>query len=186
MPGLVIAAMVIAALIVVAVGAFAVYLLTRPVTAVHEGMGPAEHGASDPVHLRMPLEFAPVADESRGRPCPPGFLPENATGGCLLLDPGGFRVARVEQIEAVIAESSGSWAIEIKLTGNDADAFARLTEKVAAAPAGTPGQRIAIVVGEEIVSAPAVMQPITGGEVMISGDFTKADVDALVDRITGG
>ncbi|GGV25163.1 hypothetical protein GCM10010182_54710 [Actinomadura cremea] len=169
--------------VVVAVGAYLAFRFSGP---QHRGLGPPESALRRNVELRMPLEFAPVADARQGGPCPPGFLPERAPGGCLLLDSGGFRVARLDTIRAVAPEASSSWGIELRLTGDDAAAFARLTRKAAAEPAGTPGQRIAIVVGEQIVSAPAVIQPIAGGEVMISGNFTRTEVNDLIGRITGG
>ncbi|MBE1535395.1 SecDF P1 head subdomain-containing protein [Actinomadura algeriensis] len=181
-PGPVIAAVAIAAVLLVAAGAFAVYLLTRPGDGLHEGMGPPERDVRGPVDLRMPLEFFPVADERRAGTCPPGYLPEDA-GGCLLLGSGGFRVARVDGLEAVSPEATGTWGIEIRLTGDDAKAFARLTEEAAAKE---PDGRIAVLVDERIVSAPMVTQPITGGEIMISGSFTRAEVDDLLERITGG
>lgn len=179
----IVVAAVVVLVVVVAAGA---YLAIRFSDTRHRGLGPPESALRRNVELRMPLEFAPVADERQGSPCPPGFLPERAPGGCLLLDSGGFRVARLDMIRAVAPEASSSWGIELRLTGDDAAAFTRLTRKAAAEPAGTPGQRIAIVVGERIVSAPAVIQPITGGEVMISGNFTRTEVNDLIERITGG
>ncbi|MFD0903119.1 SecDF P1 head subdomain-containing protein [Actinomadura sediminis] len=179
--GLVIAAVAIAAVLLIAAGGFAAYLLTRPDDARHEGMGPPERGTSGPVDLLMPLEFFPVADERPGDVCPPGYLPEG-TGGCLLLGSGGFRVARVDALKTVPPESTGSWGVEIRLTGDDAKAFARLTEQAAAEP---PGRRIAILVDERIVAAPMVNEPVRGGEIMITGNYTRAEVDDLVERITG-
>ncbi|OLT22723.1 hypothetical protein BJF79_14890 [Actinomadura sp. CNU-125] len=171
----------VVALIVAA--AFAAYLLTRPSDGLHEGTGPPERDVSGPVDLRMPLEFFPVTDEQQAGTCPPGYLPEDAGGACLLLGSGGFRVARVDGLKAVPPETTSAWGIEISLTGDDARAFARLTEEAAAKPSGG---RIAILVDERIVSAPMVTQRITGGEIVITGGFTRAEVDDLVERITGG
>ncbi|WP_157433258.1 SecDF P1 head subdomain-containing protein [Actinomadura rifamycini] len=176
----IVAASVAVAVVLAAAGAF---LAIRFAGTQHRGAGPAPRG---PVELRMPLEFTQVADERQGRPCPSGYLPEGTADACLQLESGGFQVARVDAIEAARPEHSMTWGVELTLTGDDAEAFARLTERAAAARAGTPGQRIAVVVGGEIISAPVVMQPITGGEVLISGDFTRTQVDDLIERITGG
>lgn len=179
-----------AIVVVVAVAVAAVALVAAGVFLAIRFAGTQQRGAGAaperPVELRMPLEFTQVADERLERPCPSGYLPDDTTGGCLQLQSGGFQVARVDAIEAAPPEGSTTWGIELTLTGDDAKAFARLTERAAAEPAGTPGQRIAVVVGGEVVSAPVVMQPITDGEVLISGNFTQSQVDGLIERIAGG
>ncbi|MEV5829967.1 hypothetical protein AB0L25_30795 [Spirillospora sp. NPDC052242] len=180
---MIVVAVAVVAIVLVAAG---VFLAIRFAGTQERGAGSSGAAPDRPVELRMPLEFTQVADERPGRPCPSGFLPDGTADGCLLLQSGGFQVARVDAIKSAPPEASTTWGVEVTLTGDDAKAFARLTEKAAAEPAGTPGRRIAVVVGGEIVSAPVVMQPITDGEVLISGDFTQTQVDGLIERITGG
>jgi uncharacterized membrane protein len=48
-----------------------------------------------------------------------------------------------------------------------------------------PRNRLAIVIDGRIVSAPAVAEPITGGTIMLSGGFTRAEARRYVDLLDG-
>ncbi|QKG26769.1 SecDF P1 head subdomain-containing protein [Actinomadura verrucosospora] len=154
----------------------AVYLATR-------GGGGYDGGPAD---LRQPLILQQVAAVSQA-PCAAGTLPEASGTSCYRLAGGGMTVRRVEHMKAEPpAGGTTSWTIQIGLTRADAQAFARLTEAAARQVPGTPGQRIAMVAGGRVLSAPAVTGgPITGGSVQISGSFTRAQAEDLVARIGG-
>ncbi|MFG2086003.1 MULTISPECIES: SecDF P1 head subdomain-containing protein [unclassified Spirillospora] len=156
----------------------AVFLVIRDVTG---------GGGGGPADLREPMTFQQVADTSPP-PCGSGTVPDTE-GACLRLGPERMIVDRVERIEAVPPEpESGQarWAVQLDLTPADGAAFGRLTGKAAEQPEGSPGRRIAMIVGGKVVSAPSVSGgPITGGTVMISGQYTRADAEDLVARMTG-
>ncbi|MGP4024980.1 SecDF P1 head subdomain-containing protein [Actinomadura sp. 3N407] len=145
-------------------------------------------GGSGPADLREPMIFQQVAETSRP-PCGSGTVPDAEDAGCLRLGPERMTVERVERIEAVPPEpGSGQtgWAVQLELTTPDGAAFGRLTGKAAEQPAGSPGRRIAMIVGGRVVSAPSVSGgPITGGLVMISGRYTRSEAEDLVARMTG-
>ncbi|MEU8799758.1 hypothetical protein [Spirillospora sp. NPDC048819] len=155
----------------------AVFLVIRDVTRVGEG----------PADLREPMTFQQVAETSQP-PCGAGTVPDTE-GACLRLGPERMIVDRVERIEAVPPgpeTGQTSWSVQLELTPSDGAAFGRLTGKAAEQPAGAPGRRIAMIVGGKVVSAPSVSGgPITGGMVMISGQYTEAEAEDLVARMTG-
>ncbi|MWA05052.1 hypothetical protein F8568_032755 [Actinomadura sp. LD22] len=173
---LIIGAVAGAFVLVLLAAGVAVYLATR-------GGGGYDGGPTD---LRQPLTLQQVSAVSQA-PCAAGTLPEASGTSCYRLAAGGMTVRRVEHMKAE-PPSGGTttWTIRIDLTKADARAFAGLTGAAAQQPAETPGQRIAMVVGGRVLSAPAVTDgPITGGSVQISGAFTRAKAEDLVARITG-
>jgi preprotein translocase subunit SecD len=46
-------------------------------------------------------------------------------------------------------------------------------------------QRLALVVDGKVLSAPDVLEPITGGQTQIAGKFTCAEADAIVATLRG-
>ena len=48
------------------------------------------------------------------------------------------------------------------------------------------GQRMAVVVGGKILTAPMIQSPITGGSLLIEGDFTAEEAERMADRMTAG
>lgn len=171
----------VAFVVLLAGAAFAVYVLADD-RYVHEGMG--ETDAPGPMELREPLRFAQVAEEF-APPCGPGRLPSIDGGACFRLETDGLTVHRLEELQTIPPSEGASWRIRLSLTMEDGDRFGRLTQKAAAAERGAPGQRIAIVVQDRVISAPAVLEPITGGWVEITGNFTEREVADLISRMTG-
>ncbi|WBQ03527.1 SecDF P1 head subdomain-containing protein [Kribbella sp. CA-293567] len=92
--------------------------------------------------------------------------------------------ARVTEVRAGQNEGGGpSWMVNLTLDSEGEAAFTRLTADLAAKR--PPLNQIAIVVRGKVVSAPVVMEPITGGKVQITrSEFTKDDADKLVAEIT--
>lgn len=69
------------------------------------------------------------------------------------------------------------WEVDLTLTPDGVKVFADVTMRLAALEA--PRNMFAIVVGGRVVSNPTVMEPMTGGRMQISGNFTQADAEAL-------
>jgi hypothetical protein len=134
--------------------------------------GGGRHTLSHPVGLR------PVAAVYDG-PCRSGDL---AGGGeCYRLG-GGMTLAAVDDI-SVDSGSNGDSVVTLSLRSADRKRFTHLTERLSAQ--SPPHNRLAIVVRGRVVSAPAVVQTITGGQVQIAGNYTEDEAQRLVDRITG-
>ncbi|GAA2145061.1 SecDF P1 head subdomain-containing protein [Actinomadura napierensis] len=139
-----------------------------------------------PAALRQPMVLQQVAEVSQA-PCAAGTLPEASGTSCYRLAGGGMTVRLVRHMKAVPpAGGTTSWAIQMELTEADARAFADLSGQAARQAPGSPANRIAMVVGGRVLSAPAVTGgPITGGSVQISGRFTRSGAEDLIARITG-
>jgi hypothetical protein len=75
------------------------------------------------------------------------------------------------------------WYVALSFDAEGKQFFGQLTTELAKKPAGQ--NLLAIVVRNEVVAAPVVNAPITGGQVQISGAFSKDDVQAMVKKITG-
>jgi hypothetical protein len=68
--------------------------------------------------------------------------------------------------------------IRITLTENGKQKFLLATQNNIEKP-------IAIVIDKHIVSMPIVKEPISGGELTLSGDFSDAEIDAMIERLGG-
>jgi preprotein translocase subunit SecD len=78
------------------------------------------------------------------------------------------------------------WVVNFDLSKEGSKAFSDLTTKLAALPASDPQKRIAIVVDRQVISAPAVQSPITGGSGQITGGFTEQQAKDLATVLNAG
>jgi preprotein translocase subunit SecD len=74
---------------------------------------------------------------------------------------------------------ASGWQISFDLTGEGADTFAEVTTRL-------QGRQLAIVVDQEVISAPTVESPITGGSGVITGSFTEARAKDLATQLNAG
>ncbi|MEV0401915.1 hypothetical protein [Actinoallomurus sp. NPDC050550] len=136
--------------------------------------------------LKTPIRFRQVTAESPS-PCSGGGVPDADGRTCYrLADERGMSVSRVKVIMVQApdpAHGSTSWGLRLDLERADAQAFATLSSTAAGSP--QPGNKIAMVVGDKVVSAPMVMQAITGGSVEINGSFDEQSAKNLFRRLTG-
>jgi SecD/SecF fusion protein len=123
-------------------------------------------------------------------------------GGLVLPDEEGQRVRLtqprltgdvVEEARAELDQQFGtSWQVAISFRDTGGEEWARLTGDAACEATGTPGRRIAIVLDEEILSSPEVdpsvtcNEGITGGETVITGDFSADEAKDLALLIRAG
>ncbi len=78
------------------------------------------------------------------------------------------------------------WVVNFDLSKEGSKAFSDLTTRLAALPASDPQKRIAIVVDRQVISAPAVQSPITGGSGQITGGFTEQQSKDLATVLNAG
>jgi preprotein translocase subunit SecD len=71
------------------------------------------------------------------------------------------------------------WQIDFTLTGSGAKTFGDVTTAMV-------NQQLAIVVDNQVISAPTVQQPITGGNGVITGSFTKQRAQDLATQLNAG
>ena len=101
-----------------------------------------------------------------------------------LLGPALISGDKVTRAYANIPPQSVSW--EVGLEFNDAGAadFLKVTTHLAAQ--AQPMDQFAIVLDDQVISAPSVSNPIPGGRASISGNFTQASSTALANVLTYG
>lgn len=92
------------------------------------------------------------------------------------LGPSELSAGAVADAIALQGQTSG-WVVQVTLTPDAAAVFADVTARVAAL--GPPLNQLAIVLNGAVVSAPRVEEPINGGALQITGDFTQDEAQAL-------
>ena len=78
-----------------------------------------------------------------------------------------------------IANTGGGWLIEIEFTPEGREKVARITKE-------RLNKALGIVVLDKLLAAPRIMEPITGGKVMVTGDFSEEEARSLLDWIAAG
>jgi protein-export membrane protein SecD len=73
------------------------------------------------------------------------------------------------------------WIIDFALTDEGSDAFGDVTTELAGS-----GGSLAIVVDRQVISAPTVNEPITGGTAVIEGSFTENRAKDLATQLNAG
>jgi preprotein translocase subunit SecD len=91
---------------------------------------------------------------------------------------GGMAIAEADIVDARgLPDAMGNATLQVTLTASAAEGLAKLTAKV--------GQELPIVLDGKTISSPMIVEPITGGAFMISGQFTLAEADRLAKLISG-
>ncbi|GAA0602286.1 hypothetical protein HPO96_19665 [Kribbella sandramycini] len=91
--------------------------------------------------------------------------------------------SQVMRTEAGPAQGATGWVVTLTLDAEGTKLFSALTtELVKNRP---PKNQLAIVVKDQVVSAPTVSGAITAGQVQIAGNFTRAQAEKLAADITG-
>ncbi len=71
------------------------------------------------------------------------------------------------------------WQIQFGLTGDGSGTFSDVTTRL-------QGRQLAIVVDDQVISAPTVQSPITNGSGVITGSFTEARAKDLATQLNAG
>lgn len=93
------------------------------------------------------------------------------------------QVGRVELRPPDAAHGLTDYTVELRLLPADAARFGTLSAQVVEEQ--QPRNQLAIVVDGKVVSAPTVQETITGGDIVISGNFDRAKAQKYVDLIRG-
>lgn len=93
------------------------------------------------------------------------------------------KVKRVELRPPDAAHGLTDYTVELRLLPADAARFGTLSAQVVEEQ--QPRNQLAIVVDGKVVSAPTVQETITGGDIVISGNFDRAKAQRYVDLIRG-
>ncbi|AUS80633.1 protein translocase subunit SecD [Actinoalloteichus sp. AHMU CJ021] len=131
---------------------------------------------------------------------PEGDSDQEQTGELVLPDESGQRLQLApaamtgEAINRATARLDGQQGLgwHVSLDFHDGRGWADITGQAACAPNGDPARRVAIVLDNEIISAPQVTPDvrcnvgITGGTTQITGDFTEEESNQLALLISDG
>ncbi|GHA92700.1 protein translocase subunit SecD [Streptomyces termitum] len=133
-------------------------------------------------------EAKPAADGSRVLPDP-----DAAPGTFLALAAPALTGDGVKNADASFdAATARGWTVDLSFRDGASAAWAELTGAAACAPAGDPTRRVAIVLDDRIVSAPAMQtgvpcgSGITGGSTQITGGFSAQEARDLAALVEGG
>jgi preprotein translocase subunit SecD len=169
----VVIALVVVLIVVLAVGAVVVL---RNVDSTDDS-SPTNGPAAAAVEFRRVVKSDPGVCESpavQGIAC--DSMGNRYTLGKVELDG-----SHVTKVKAEAGQADG-WYLLLSLDKQGTQLFADLTTALAAkAP---PGNQVAIVVRGEVLAAPAVSAPITGGQVQIAGTFSKEEAEKLATDLT--
>ncbi|MDX3003495.1 hypothetical protein PWY87_17550 [Kribbella solani] len=121
----------------------------------------------------------------------PGTCPTPAPKGTACDEKGNrYTLGKVELdgsnvsgVKLDTQKSTGDWLIAVTLDAEGAKLFEQLTAGLA--KQNPPANQLAILVGGQVVTAPTVMSAIAGGKVEITGGFTRADAEGVVNKIVG-
>ena len=103
----------------------------------------------------------------------------------VVTDPDKSKIVSGDQLAAVrIDYNNLSPEVNFDLTAEGGALFADLTTENA--PTQTNSRRLGILMDDSVLSAPNINEPITGGSVRISGNFTKEEVSSLVNVLESG
>jgi preprotein translocase subunit SecD len=81
---------------------------------------------------------------------------------------------------------TGGWQVNLNFTGAGTKKFANATTKINISTEQSPQDQIAIVLDGQVVSAPSINEPITGGSAQITGSFTQAEATDLANVLKYG
>ena len=89
----------------------------------------------------------------------------------------------VSKADSSIDPSNGKWIVTISFTGGGQDRWTNLTRE--AYNNGTDSKQVAVVLDNEVVSAP-VIESVIPGDARITGQFTKRDTELLANQLQYG
>jgi SecD/SecF fusion protein len=147
------------------------------------------------------LTFHEVLDQVATKPAKPAagelYLPSESGQGFLRLAKPAMTGELVSGAEGRLdpQQVAQGWFVEMNFKGDGGKVWSTITGKAACNPVNTAPRLIAIVLDNEIISAPQVDPNggnqlcnigITGGSTTISGAFTEEDAKDLAALISGG
>ena len=165
-------------------------LMTQTQAVIEERVN--QMGLAEPVvtiegerRIRVELpgaEDAEAAIEQIGRTAQLQFV---LADGTPVLDGGSVKDASTGTAQ------DGGYCVNLQFDSEGAEAFAEATTiayqgGVQSVIEGVPNDAIMIILDDQIISAPSVNEPISGGQCEISGNFTSDEAKNLAALIRGG
>lgn len=135
--------------------------------------------------IRVELPGAEDAEEAIEQIGKTAQLQFALADGSVVLDGGNVKDATTGTAE------DGGYAVHLEFDSEGSDLFAQATTTayqgtVTSAIDGVSNKAIMIILDDQIISAPTVNEPITGGQCEISGNFTQDEAKNLAALIRGG
>ena len=131
----------------------------------------------DPARLRA------FGNPPAGQICLIERLPGNLYGPVFVEAEPAFRqVAAMRSCKAETDPLNERNIVSATFGKRDAQAFAAVTSANAMKP-GTDGRRLAIVLGDAVLCAPLILEPIRDGRFVISGSFSRDEAEILAKLI---
>lgn len=150
--------------------------------AAHDSTSPARTKPSDP----KAVEFRRVLTSKPGHcatPSPAGTACDDQ-GNVYTMGKVELDGSHVSEVKAMLRENGvGDWCVNLNLDPEGTKLFGQLTASLATQQ--PPANLLAIVVHGQVVTAPTVQAAIPGGQVQISGTYTRESAEALASKITG-
>jgi SecDF, P1 head subdomain len=150
-----------------AIAAVIALIVTVTGSPVHTGK-PA--GPAAVVRLQKPIEFQQIAAIHHGPHCPagPGWLP--GSNACFRVTGPRMRVTELRSAR-IVQSPPGTYVLVFRLAGTDVRRFAALTSMLARQP--SPRNQLAIILSGIVFSHPTVRVPITTGQAVLNGGYTR-------------
>ncbi|QFU93407.1 hypothetical protein [Amycolatopsis sp. YIM 10] len=82
------------------------------------------------------------------------------------------------KVEAVFRPEGGGFVVGVSLPADLGEKFGKLTEE-------NVGKQVAMVANGQVLSAPTINSPIPGGDIEITGNFTRDEAEALAASLGG-
>ncbi len=98
-----------------------------------------------------------------------------------LLSASMIEGTQLSDANAGIPQQQVQWVVDLSFDRSARQTFADVTTQLA----GT-GEQFAIVLDGSVISAPTVIQPITGGNAQITGDFSQEEAQTLANSLRYG
>jgi len=146
--------------------------------------------STDPNYASTPLTCATPAEQETKECSFEALKDQNVTfqardgGTKYQLGPVEITGDAIDKASAVFNSGSSTsvgkgWEIQFTLTGPGSDTFADVTTRL-------QGRQLAIVVDDQVISAPTVQSAITGGNGVITGSFTESRAKDLATQLNAG
>jgi SecD/SecF fusion protein len=147
------------------------------------------------------LTFHAVLDQVAEKPAKPAagelYLPSDDGAGLLRLAKPAMTGELVKGSDGLLdpQQAAQGWFVQMDFKGDGGRIWADLTGKAACQPVNAPQRRVAIVLDNEVISAPQVDPNggsqlcnigIGGGTTTITGSFTEEEAKDLAALIEGG
>jgi preprotein translocase subunit SecD len=167
-----------------------VIVVTAVVLVVNRADGKPAADKSSPPARTKPSDPAAV-EFRRVLTAKPGICPTPAPQGTAC-DAKGMRYtlgkveldgSNVSEVKAAYQQNSTYWYVGLTLDAEGAKLFGQLTAGLA--KQNPPANQLAIVVRNEVVTAPTVQSAITEGKIEISGAYNRDSAEELAAKITG-